>query len=137
MREDILVGGWHSVAMALKRNPHLCKEIWLLSTDNKSSFIEREEVIATAGLRPQFVERKTLTKIYDGDGHHGVVLKRALPNLTSLKEFLNHLGDKKRKNPLILVLDRIQDPGNFGACLRVAANNEYRCSGRQRGFGCS
>jgi 23S rRNA (guanosine2251-2'-O)-methyltransferase len=121
MTEDILVGGWHSVLMALERNPHLCREIWLLSNENKSSFIEREAVIATAGLRPQFVDRKTLTKIYGGDGHHGVVLKRKLPNLTPLKEFLNNLGDKKRKNPLILVLDRIQDPGNFGACLRVAA----------------
>ena len=104
MTEDILVGGWHSVLMALERNPHLCREIWLLSNENKSSFIEREAVIATAGLRPQFVDRKTLTKIYGGDGHHGVVLKRKLPNLTPLKEFLNNLGDKKRKNPLILVI---------------------------------
>ena len=49
MTEDILVGGWHSALMALERNPHLCREIWLLSNENKSSFIEREAVIATAG----------------------------------------------------------------------------------------
>ena len=121
MREDILVGGWHSVLMALKRSPHLCKEIWLLSNDNRSGFIEHEKVITSAGLRPQFVDRKTLTKIYEGDGHHGVVLKRRLPDLTSLKEFLSDQPATRENNPLILVLDRIQDPGNFGACLRVAA----------------
>ena len=120
MREEILVGGWHSVVMALQRNPQLCKEIWLLSSES-SSFIEHEGFIASAGLRPQFVDRKTLTKIFGGDGHHGVVLKRKLPDLKTLKELLRKQTDKKEKNPLILVLDRIQDPGNFGACLRVAA----------------
>ncbi len=122
MKDDIVVGGWHSVGMALQRNPHLCKEIWLLSGKNNSSFNEQELVIASAGLRPQFVDRKTLTKIYGGDGHHGVVLRRKLPNLTPFKELLNSLEDFGGESPLILILDRVQDPGNFGACLRVAAS---------------
>ena len=75
MTEDILVGGWHSVLMALSETLTFAEKSGYFPTRIKV-VIEREAVIATAGLRPQFVDRKTLTKIYGGDGHHGVVLKR-------------------------------------------------------------
>ena len=107
--------------MSIKENPQLCKEIWLLSADGNRNYFNYEAAILSAGLKPQFVDRKTLTKIYGDGSHHGVVLRRKLPEILGLNQFLRKLLESSRVDPLILVVDRIQDPRNFGACLRVAA----------------
>ena len=117
-----MVGGWHSVTTSLKKNPSLCKEMWLLPVENNRMLEKFETVAQSAGLKPQFVDRNTLNKIYGGDSHHGVVLRRRLPQVIKIKEWLDNLKDNTNKTPLVLVLDRIQDPRNFGACLRVAAS---------------
>lgn len=121
MKADILVSGWHSVGMSLLKNPQLCKEIWVSCDLSKTVFKDHEERIISVGLKVQFVDRKTLNKIHGNSSHHGVVLRRIPPELVKIKDCLKHLSELENRNPLILVLDRIQDPRNFGACLRVAA----------------
>ncbi len=121
MKGDLVVGGWHSVAMSLKKRPDLCKEMWLLSGEATGTFKGLKTTIESAGIKPQFVDRNTLRKIYGSDSHHGVVLRRGLPQIKKIKEWLECLKSTVNKVPLVLVLDRVQDPRNFGACLRVAA----------------
>jgi 23S rRNA (guanosine2251-2'-O)-methyltransferase len=55
----------------------------------------------------------------DGAVHQGVVLRRRLPQELALSDYIETF-EKPSSLPLLLVLDQVQDPHNFGACLRVA-----------------
>lgn len=58
-----------------------------------------------------------LSKMVKGN-HQGVVAEVDRYEYSSLQDIIN--VSKKKKNPVILILDGINDPGNFGAILRSA-----------------
>ena len=110
------IAGINSINNALGEKSSILK----LYIDTKKSSTRLENLIETAkhqGIGTERVEKLTLDLMVLGSKHQGAVAELGeLPhdNLT-LEEILN------RKNPLILILDGIQDPHNLGACLRSAA----------------
>ena len=58
-----------------------------------------------------------LTRIGGFDGHQGVLLEVEERRWVGIAEMLEHPGDR---DPLILVLEHLQDPTNFGTLLRSA-----------------
>ena len=58
-----------------------------------------------------------LTRIGGFDGHQGVLLEVGERRWAGIAEMLEHAGDR---DPLILVLEHLQDPTNFGTLLRSA-----------------
>ena len=58
-----------------------------------------------------------LTRIGGFDGHQGVLLEVEERRWAGIAEMLEHPGDR---DPLILVLEHLQDPTNFGTLLRSA-----------------
>ena len=124
MKKDaIFVAGLHAVRSALLNVPELCLEIW---TSEKKTFGQRVGVEDTlkknaldAGLALQLVRKSTLDKLYGSTDHQGIVLRRRPPKEYKVEEVLEGIQDLNTAN-LLLVLDRIQDPRNYGACLRVA-----------------
>lgn len=68
------------------------------------------------------VERVSSLKLKEltSDGHHqGIAAIIKEFNYASLDEII--FDSKKEKNPLIIMLDEIQDPHNFGAIIRTCA----------------
>lgn len=75
-------------------------------------------VIKRLGLTPLFVELEYLNSLSNKGNHQGIIVEVEPHHYSTVDEILN--GAKERKQPLILILDEIEDPQNFGAILRSA-----------------
>ncbi len=114
---DLIIGGIHAVRTALERAAPDCLEMWLRAGHERVEYETLASAAASHGIAVQRVAPATLDKLYGDDHHQGVVLRRRPPALVSLED-LPLGGDNAA--PLLLVLDNIHDPRNFGACLRAA-----------------
>jgi 23S rRNA (guanosine2251-2'-O)-methyltransferase len=65
------------------------------------------------------IDKNKLDRLVKGEPHQGIVAEVILPQLPG-QEALISFVTKLPSNPLILMLDSIQDPRNLGACLRSA-----------------
>jgi 23S rRNA (guanosine2251-2'-O)-methyltransferase len=111
--------GIHSVTAALSDAADSAIELWL-KVGELSSELERIRALGeVVGITAQIVAAKTLARLSEGAVHQGVVLKRRPPIALELDAYLTRL-DEPARVPLLLILDQVQDPQNFGACLRVA-----------------
>lgn len=118
IQQDLICGP-HAVLAALKNHPRAVSAIWISETRVDGRI---EKIIAAAQLaRVKFhrVPRARLDHMAGKLPHQGV-LARGQPETVlggrDLPEFLRKLSQV----PLLLVLDGVQDPHNFGACLRAA-----------------
>lgn len=120
MSDSDIIYGLHAVQSALENNPGSVESVWL--DDNRRD--KRQQAIASAAknerLHVQFVPKAKLDKLCDGGRHQGAAA-RLVPVKLGRENDLYDLLDKLDAMPLLLVLDGIQDPHNFGACLRSAA----------------
>jgi 23S rRNA (guanosine2251-2'-O)-methyltransferase len=116
---DLVMGGIHATRIALDRAGEDALEIWLKRDRGAQAVDEIETVALQYGIAVHHVDDKTLDKLYGDTHHQGVVLRRRAPRPLAMKAFLDGAAATGRV-PLMLVLDSIQDPRNFGACLRVA-----------------
>lgn len=67
-------------------------------------------------IKYQYKDRKYLDKITDNANHQGIVIEVKGYTYLSLEELLNRI--KGKENPLLLMLDGVEDPHNLGAILR-------------------
>ena len=74
--------------------------------------------ISSKGITPKFVDAATLNKMSNNGNHQGIIVEVAPHEYSSLDEIIN--AAKGKQQPLILILDEIEDPHNFGAILRSA-----------------
>lgn len=116
---DLVIGGLHAVRTAFEHAPADCLELSLNQGSMHPEIDALELLARRLGVSAQRVEVATLNKLYDDSHHQGVVLRRRSPTPVPLKNFLGE-DTAGSPPPLFLVLDMIQDPRNFGACLRVA-----------------
>jgi 23S rRNA (guanosine2251-2'-O)-methyltransferase len=83
---------------------------------------ELNEILAAARRASLPIERMAgdrLTRLAGFDGHQGVLLEVEPRRWADVAEILAHAAARDR-DPLILVLEHLQDPVNFGALLRSA-----------------
>lgn len=76
------------------------------------------QALADVKITPIFVDEKELDKMCGGGVHQGVAALIKPYEYSSLKEIIE--SSKKKEKPLILILDEINDPHNFGAIIRSA-----------------
>lgn len=69
-------------------------------------------------LSPKYLDLNALNDLARGGNHQGIVVEVAPHEYSSLDEIIN--CSKKSEHPLVLILDEIEDPHNFGAILRSA-----------------
>jgi 23S rRNA (guanosine2251-2'-O)-methyltransferase len=114
-----LAWGIHAVRAALTDAAPSAIELWLKDGELSADLTEIRRLSEAAGVSTQIVPPKTLARLTEGAVHQGVVLRRRMPAVMDLEEYLSRINLAKTP-PLLLVLDQVQDPQNFGACLRVA-----------------
>ena len=113
-----LVFGFHAVDAVLRERPGDIHSLHVLA---KRSDKRIEKVVAKASGRNIPVEkldRAALDQMVRGGRHQGVIARveeSARVEASSLAGII-----EASEQPLILVLDGIQDPHNLGACLRTA-----------------
>lgn len=72
--------------------------------------------ISKKGLKPNYVDLETLNKMSNNGNHQGIIVEIYPHEYCSVEEIINNPNNKEQ--PLILILDEIEDPQNFGAILR-------------------
>jgi len=75
--------------------------------------------IKESGFQYQFVDRAALDRVSKSKNHQGFIAFVSDYNYFELREIID-AGYKKGTQPLILILDGVEDPHNFGNIIRTA-----------------
>ncbi len=118
--KQIWIPGIHSVLAVLERGGNAVDELWL-QEGSRNPRLEQIQVRARElGVSVHRHCREELDARAEGVRHQGVMaLYRPLPPCSEAD--LETLLDEAGTDALLLVLDGVTDPHNFGACLRSAA----------------
>jgi 23S rRNA (guanosine2251-2'-O)-methyltransferase len=118
MSTELLIG-IHAVEAALNHDVGNLVELYIETGTQNARVKELGERARELGVKPHARDRLALDRMTGGARHQGVVARynapAALPDSA-----LAGLVDAAGRNALILVLDGVTDPHNFGACLRSA-----------------
>ena len=121
-----LVYGIHAVEAVLEEDPSAVREVWIAARTARSARLG--ERLEAAGLAVRRGERGLLDRLAPGARHQGVVARVRGRSPAGWPAVLNAVEAARRGDdagageaPMLLVLDRVQDPHNLGACLRSAA----------------
>jgi|TARA_B100000767_G_scaffold273568_1_gene304079 23S rRNA (guanosine2251-2'-O)-methyltransferase len=109
--------GIHAVRILLKVRPFDIYEIYL--SDKKSK--KFSQIINEAKKNNITIQNISNEKIYNFTNvksHQGVLAVAKKKEDISEKDLVNFLNNKP-KNQIVLILDEVSDPRNFGACLRI------------------
>lgn len=119
MSKNEAVYGIHSVSAILEHAPERAVELFVQKDRDDPAVQAIIKAARSAGLRPQFSQRKTLDE-RAGEGNHQGVYLIVTPGRTWQENDLPELVEKAGQQALFLVLDQVTDPHNLGACLRTA-----------------
>ena len=112
-----LIAGIHAVKHALEAGEAL-QEVVIEKGKKHPRLNELIHLAKKAGIRVSFTPRQALDRLADGTAHQGVVAKGSALKQLDFDDWLDSLD--LGKAPLLLLLDQVTDPHNFGACLRTA-----------------
>ena len=119
MSKKEILPGIHTVASLLRWQPQRAQSIWLEQNKRNQRI---EELIAHAnklGISIQQVQRSKLDQLCEGTQHQGIAASCTPTPLIDEHDLVNQITEASTA-PLILILDEVSDPHNFGACLRTA-----------------
>jgi 23S rRNA (guanosine2251-2'-O)-methyltransferase len=111
--------GLHSVQAALDYAPQKIYKAWADAQRQDRRLMQIAEALQALGIEPEKTDRKKLDRLADGNPHQGIVIEMELPGELSEDDLKTAVANSP-ETALWLVLDHIQDPHNFGACLRTA-----------------
>jgi 23S rRNA (guanosine2251-2'-O)-methyltransferase len=100
------------------RSMNVVLEVWLAKQIAGRSVKQIENSAAKKNIKIQYVEKDEIQKLAGAVVHQGVAAVVQLNNFINESKLDNYL--EKLENPLVLILDQIQDPHNIGAILRTA-----------------
>jgi 23S rRNA (guanosine2251-2'-O)-methyltransferase len=110
--------GVHAIRFLLERHPERVVTVRLAERRDDPRVREIEELARKNNRPVKRVDAQALKQQLGDVAHQGVVAEIVpLPPWTEDQLFE---ALEKARNPLILVLDGVQDPHNLGACLRTA-----------------
>ncbi len=96
-----------NVAKEILQKPKTIKKAYIYENFNDNEILEQ---LKKAGIPCQFLDKKSLDDIEEGN-HQGIILEIDDYKYTFLDELLDR--------DIIIILDHLEDPHNFGAIIRT------------------
>jgi 23S rRNA (guanosine2251-2'-O)-methyltransferase len=118
MSNELLIG-IHAVEAALNHDVANLVELYIENGTQNARVKELGERARELGVKPHARDRAALDRMTGGARHQGVVARYIAPAALP-DSALAGLVEAAGRNALVLVLDGVTDPHNFGACLRSA-----------------
>ncbi len=119
MTGSIHIFGFHSIEAMLNSNPELILNVFVQNSRRDRRMQNLLTKLDIQKINYLSTDKNMLDRLAKGELHHGVLAEIALPTLPGQDKLIEHIKHSSI-NPLILILDSIQDPRNLGACLRSA-----------------
>jgi len=111
------ITGRNSVLEALKSGRAINK-VFIGKGSKEGSIREIISLVKARGIPFQEVDRTCLEKLAEGR-HQGVVAEAAPYQYAEVEDLIS-FAQSRGEDPLIVILDEIEDPHNFGAIMRSA-----------------
>jgi 23S rRNA (guanosine2251-2'-O)-methyltransferase len=111
-----VVFGKRPVAEALRHSGAQVQGLWL-EQRRSEAFAEILAAARQAGIEPTWASREDLERLCGVAHHQGAAVRLRDFDYSSVKDFLARRPSGPR---LVVMLDGVTDPQNFGACLRAA-----------------
>ena len=116
--------GRKTVREALQRNSPAIEKVYLSQAAGGKEVSQIKQLASASSIPFQFVPEARLTRMCPKGNHQGVIAHIAMVKLWDVDDMLQSIApvrdDVVALKPMLLVLDRIEDPHNFGAILRSA-----------------
>ena len=116
MKNSVLAG-FHAVGARLRTAPETISVVYADPSRRDKRMRDMREKLLAAGVRVMNADAKRLDGMASGVPHQGIV---ALAEETHVELDFADLLDQITDKTLLLILDGVTDPRNFGACLRTA-----------------
>lgn len=113
------IAGINAVSAALEHDARHVREVWLEAAGKNPRLAPVEAAARAAGIAVRRVNAQALDDLADGVRHQGVMARYAAARSLDEDDLPGVLDGVQQ--PLVLLLDGVQDPHNLGACLRSAA----------------
>ena len=120
------LGGWHTLKALIDRCPERIETLFLTDRIDASRELALLRLAQTQGISIDRSTEAYVSSRLKYINHQGIMAKIRPFAESSLEEWLLR-WDKSGHNPCLVILDRVQDPQNLGACLRAAA--AFSCDG--------
>jgi 23S rRNA (guanosine2251-2'-O)-methyltransferase len=118
MKSVETIYGLHAVRSMLVRHPERVRAVKFAERRDDPRTKEIEELARKGGRPVQRIDGRAIAQALGDVAHQGVIAEiEPLPPWTE-DDLVTAL--ETAKDPIILVLDGVQDPHNLGACLRTA-----------------
>lgn len=108
--------GRNPVMEALKSDRTINK-IWLVKGEQKGSIREIVALAKEKRITLQLVERSKLDSMFPHENHQGVAASIAAADYVDWQDIVD-VARAKGEEPLLVILDELEDPHNLGAILR-------------------
>lgn len=116
-REDLIVG--RNAVMEVLKSDRTIESLYIANGHMEGSIKAIINIAREKGLVLKEVDRKKLDSMCGGINHQGVIAQVTPYKYYDIVDMLN-LAKKRNQDPLIVILDEIEDPHNLGSIIRTA-----------------
>lgn len=117
MNEEYIIG--KNPVLEILRSGRSVNKIWVAEGSLKGPMNQIIGMAKEAKIQVQFVPKKKLDQVAEGESHQGVIAFAAAYDYVEVEDILKK-AEEKGEPAFLLILDEIEDPHNLGSILRTA-----------------
>ena len=118
MNEKIYIYGINTISEVLNNKSDQLIEVLLDNNVSNNRILKLIDIIQKNSINLRRISKQEIEQITGTSKNQGIAAAIKRPKILDSKSALNFI--KTIQNPLILILDGLQDPRNVGACMRTA-----------------